>query len=49
MVSKECEKMSFKPLPVEVDNFQRIIDDGYEHIIKYGIAFYRKDCLIKKS
>ena len=21
--------------------------EGYEDIIKYGIAFYRKDCIIK--
>ena len=23
--------------------------EGYENITKYGIAFYRKDCLIKKG
>lgn len=23
------------------------MDDGYKDIIKYGIAFFRKDCLIK--
>lgn len=24
-----------------------LIEEGYEDIIKYGISFYRKDCLIK--
>ena len=24
-----------------------LIDDGYKNIIKYGISFYRKDCVIK--
>ncbi|MGN0144735.1 MAG: PD-(D/E)XK nuclease domain-containing protein, partial [Clostridium sp.] len=24
-------------------------EEGYEDIIKYGIAFYRKDCVIKKK
>lgn len=23
--------------------------EGYEDIIKYGIAFYKKDCMIKKA
>ena len=23
-------------------------DEGYEDILKYGIAFYKKDCMIKK-
>ena len=23
--------------------------EGYEDIIKYGIAFYRKDCMVKKK
>ena len=26
---------------------KELMDDGYKDIIKYGIAFYRKDCLIK--
>ena len=25
----------------------KIMNEGYEDIIKYGMAFYRKDCLIK--
>jgi hypothetical protein len=22
-------------------------DDGYEDVVKYGVAFFRKDCVIK--
>ncbi|GHV81308.1 hypothetical protein AGMMS49944_30990 [Spirochaetia bacterium] len=28
---------------------QEWIDEGYTDILKYGIAFYKKNCLIKKS
>ena len=24
-----------------------LIDDGYKDIIKYGISFFKKDCLVK--
>ncbi|GMO24457.1 MAG: hypothetical protein Ta2B_03840 [Termitinemataceae bacterium] len=24
-------------------------DEGYTDILKYGIAFYKKDCLIRKK
>jgi hypothetical protein len=24
-----------------------LIEEGYENIIKYGISFYRKDCIVK--
>lgn len=26
---------------------EELNEEGYEDIIKYGIAFYRKDCIIK--
>jgi hypothetical protein len=26
---------------------EELNEEGYEDIIKYGMAFYRKDCLIK--
>ncbi|WP_343762440.1 PD-(D/E)XK nuclease domain-containing protein [Clostridium oceanicum] len=25
-----------------------LIDEGYTNILKYGITFYKKDCMIKK-
>ena len=32
---------------MQISNAQNIDEEGYEDIIKYGIAFYRKDCIIK--
>ena len=29
------------------DNME-LVNDGYTDIKKYGIAFYKKDCMIKK-
>ncbi|MBA8972289.1 hypothetical protein B0H36_002960 [Clostridium butyricum] len=26
---------------------KELIDDGYKNIIKYGISFFKKDCLVK--
>jgi hypothetical protein len=26
-----------------------LLDEGYTNILKYGITFYKKDCMIKKS
>lgn len=40
--------MEWTPLPVGVENFEEIITKGYSDILKYGIAFYRKECMVKQ-
>lgn len=33
---------------IEVNQYElELQQEGYENIIKYGISFYRKDCMIK--
>jgi hypothetical protein len=27
---------------------ERLRQEGYQNIVKYGLAFYRKECLVKK-
>ncbi|MCL2560052.1 MAG: AAA family ATPase [Turicibacter sp.] len=48
--------VKLKPLPIGVEFFDDMIENNYyyvdktlliKNIIKYGIAFYRKDCEIK--
>ena len=38
--------MNFKPLPIGVDNFQRIIDDGYYYVDK---TLFIKELLENKA
>ena len=26
-----------------------LIEEGYNNIVKYGITFYKKDCMIKRG
>ncbi|MBW6409670.1 AAA family ATPase [Clostridium weizhouense] len=52
---KVCDKPKeiFKKCDEALEQIERnkydleLIDEGYEDIIKYGISFYRKDCIIK--
>ncbi len=43
---KGSDKMNFKPLPIGVDNFQRIIDDGYYYVDK---TLFIKELLENKA
>ena len=37
-------------MQIEKMNYEHeLMEEGYEDIIKYGIAFYIKDCLIKSN
>lgn len=36
----------FKKVSERMDE-EELKEEGYENIIKYGISFYRKDCVIK--
>jgi hypothetical protein len=46
---KEIYKMCDKALEqIETNKYdEELRQEGYENIIKYGISFYRKDCIIK--
>ena len=46
---KDIFKMSDKALEqIEEKRYEdELKQEGYENIIKYGISFYRKDCIIK--
>lgn len=56
-IMKEGEKYTSKELFTKCEDALNQIDEkhyedelneeGYEDVIKYGIAFYRKDCVIK--
>lgn len=39
--------MDLKLLPIGIDDFDCLRREGYQNIIKYGIAFYRKECMVK--
>ncbi|MFT8352549.1 AAA family ATPase [Clostridium saccharoperbutylacetonicum] len=48
---KDIFKMSDKALEqIEEKKYEEELNqEGYENIIKYGISFYRKDCIVKLS
>ncbi len=44
-IFKKCDEALAQ---IEVKNYEEELkEEGYENIIKYGISFYRKDCVIK--
>jgi hypothetical protein len=51
-VAKEISKLEDKCnealKQIEDKNYDSpLIQDGYKDVMKYGIAFYKKDCMIK--
>lgn len=36
-----------RPLPIGVDNFEKMIKEGYRKIDCYGVAFFRKNCEVR--
>ena len=47
----EMEKMCDQALEqIETMEYeQRLLEDGYEEISKYGICFFKKRCMVKKK
>lgn len=46
-LSKKCDEALEQ---IEKKGYaEELRTEGYEDITKYGIAFYRKDCMIKKK
>ncbi|WP_252220140.1 MULTISPECIES: PD-(D/E)XK nuclease domain-containing protein, partial [unclassified Clostridium] len=44
-IFKKCDEALAQ---IEAKNYEEELkEEGYENIIKYGISFYRKDCVIK--
>ena len=39
--------MRYKPLPIGIDNFKKLIENNYSVISRYGIAFCGKECMVK--
>ena len=48
--AQELEKKCIEALEqIEKNKYDmELVNDGYTDILKYGIAFYKKDCMIKK-
>lgn len=46
---EELDKRAHDALTqIEEKKYEKeLIDDGYKNIIKYGISFFKKDCLVK--
>ena len=46
-LEKGCEKALEQIEKLHYDN--DIIEEGYTDILKYGICFYKKECLVMKK
>lgn len=37
------------PIPIGVEFYKQMVSEGYTDITKYGICFYKKECLVVKG
>ena len=52
-VAKNFKEMSYKCdealNQIEEKKYDKeLLEEGYSNIVKYGITFYKKDCMIKR-